>query len=687
MSVRTRDPLGSECFRVAMPLTALDLDPLQLTYEKLKLSVKSRADFRIPDVASHRLVLSKALASGTVWVGSTRVSRLDIQISFNDRPLDAEQRARILKRLRDCILNAKLWCQLSLSCSLEIPPFGHLNHSHADLSILLSQCSSPATSTPRSRGWISNNLEVQVSPSILSVQLEKLHIALNFYSLQEQCQPTSKRLSMSEEGLDSMLLDAPTDVAEAHIEVFEESVDEFARSLPSLMTNCLGLPETILPQLPKDLDQNPFHSSSSRNLHEVKNPETAHPLPRDAKNKLQAWLDRHLNNPYPTKKEKLWLMEESGLNLRQLERWFCKSRRRLMRAVNDDGRKDEMFLEPQSSALQLPEIPIAFIREGLPPPASNWFTPHLGQRRLWDQNNMSISFDKATPSLASEPSTQSSMLSLSTSSTHKRSLSSLTNDATFGELPLPCAHLLTSTALNILIGGSSCKRSLQNVTLSDTFPQTSLSNLAPSLFRPGFKMMMAHNSRFLPTVSSAISLSWVRNCQGPGLRRKLLELSNLSPPGPDYGYIAQYGEQGSVERLNAVVQSKVWGMMQRKLSDPAICGKIKWESVDPTSIVDTEDPFIDEDLLGSCDTEKGVGVDVIVSEEFIEDVYIDDDDLLLFDSFSDDEGLLSYFDEMEKIEVEKQTNEMLFSSGEYEDERDLEIELPLDGDIEDAILL
>ena len=543
-------------------------------------------------------------------------------------------------------------------------------------------------------------------PSILSVQLEKLHIALNFYSLQEQCPPTSKRLSMCEEGLDSMLLDAPTDVAKAHIEVFEESVDEFARSLPSLMTNCLGPPETIFPQFLKDLDQDPFHSPSSRNLHEVKSPEAAHLLPRDAKNKLQAWLDRHLNNPYPTKKEKLRLTEESGLNLSnsccafpessmllttsilgQLERWFCKSRRRLMRAVNDDCRKNEMFLEPQSSALQLPEIPIAFIGEGLPPPASNWFTPRLDQRRLWDQNNMTISFDKATPSLASEPSTQSSMLSLSTSSTHKRSLSSLTNDATFRELPLPCAHLLTSTALNILIGGSSCKRSLQNVTLSDAFPQTSLSNLAPSLFRSGFKMLMAHNSRFLPTVSSAISLSWVRNCQGPGLRRKLLELSNLSPPGPDYGYSVQHGEQGSVERLNAVVQSKVWGMMQRKLSDPAICGKIKWESVDPTSIVDAEDPFMDEDLLGSCDMEKGVGVDVIVSEECIEDVYIDDDDLLLFDGFSDDEGLLSYFDEMEKIEVEKQTNEILFSSGEYEYEGDLEIELPLDGDIEDAILL
>ena len=107
-----------------MPLTALDLDPLQLTYQKLKLSVKSRADFRTPDVASHRLALSKALASGTVWVGSMRVSRLNIQISFNDRPLDAEQRAQVLKRLRDCILNAQVSYFFRVKPSIDAISYG-----------------------------------------------------------------------------------------------------------------------------------------------------------------------------------------------------------------------------------------------------------------------------------------------------------------------------------------------------------------------------------------------------------------------------------------------------------------------------------------------------------------------------------------------------------------------------------
>ena len=154
--------------------------------------------------------------------------------------------------------------------------------------------------------------------------------------------------------------------------------------------------------------------------------------------------------------------------------------------------------------------------------------------------------------------------------------------------------------------------------------------------------------------------------------------------------MVQAGEQGSVERLSAVVQGIVWGMMQRNLSDSSICGKIKWEGVDPTNIVDAEDPVVDEDLLGSCDAGKQSGIDLTIAmdlEQLVEDVYIDDEELLLFDTLSDDEGLLSYFDEMEKIEVERQTDEMLFGGGEYENEGDLEIELVLDGDTEDTMLL
>lgn len=93
-----------------MPLQALDLDPLHLTYpaEQLKLSVVSRAGFNFPsDVALHPLDWSKFLVSGNLWVGSPRVCRIDIRFSLNGTSLDSENRASILEPLGSRICDAK----------------------------------------------------------------------------------------------------------------------------------------------------------------------------------------------------------------------------------------------------------------------------------------------------------------------------------------------------------------------------------------------------------------------------------------------------------------------------------------------------------------------------------------------------------------------------------------------------
>jgi hypothetical protein len=171
----------------------------------------------------------------------------------------------------------------------------------------------------------------------------------------------------------------------------------------------------------------------------------------------------------------------------------------------------------------------------------------------------------------------------------------------------------------------------------------------------------------------------VRNCQGPGLRRKLLELSKLSPPGADFGHLTPSGEHGSAERLRAVVQRRIWSMMQSKLSDAAAVGKFKWEILDPER---NDNPAVGD---GRPHVSQSTTLDF---DEFIEEEYEDDDGELLFDGAFDDEGLLSYFDEMEKLEVEKQTDEMLFGSGEYgEEDFDSEIELLLDENNQEAMLL
>jgi hypothetical protein len=144
-----------------------------------------------------------------------------------------------------------------------------------------------------------------------------------------------------------------------------------------------------------------------------------------------------------------------------------------------------------------------------------------------------------------------------------------------------------------------------------------------------------------------------------------------------------------VERLRAVVQVRLWSMMQGKLSDPATADKLKWEILDPSKMVEPHDCEEDEALFPSGDADGRLEMNRIASadlDEFIEEEYADDDDELLFDPVSDDEGLLSYFDEMEKLEVEKQKNEMLFGSGDWEAEDDSMI-LLLDENNEETMLL
>ena len=311
------------------------------------------------------------------------------------------------------------------------------------------------------------------------------------------------------------------------------------------------------------------------------------------------------------------------------------------------------------------------------------------QWELEDNDNMLSFRDDTVPSLESQTSTQISMTSTNSSVTRKRAPSSQTSIPNSSNLSLSCSSMLTSAAVNILIGGSACKRSLHNITLENAFPKAPLSVLAPALFCPGFKQIMAHNSRFLPTISQAISSSWVRNCQGPGLRAKLLALANAPPPGTYYGHSAQSGDPGSVERLRAVVQVRLWSMMQRKLSDPTTAEKLKWEIFDPSGLVDQEDFEWDEALLRSGDVDDRLNMNQIASpvlDLFIEEELTDEDDELLFDPVSDDEGLISYFDEMEQLEVEKHTDEMLFRGGDWEDEDDSKILLS-DGNNEETMLL
>jgi len=121
-------------------------------------------------------------------------------------------------------------------------------------------------------------------------------------------------------------------------------------------------------------------------------------------------------------------------------------------------------------------------------------------------------------------------------------------------------------------------------------------------------------------------------------------------------------------------------MMQRTLYDPADAAKI-WKNF-------TQEVFAEEDespdLLGTLRDGDFVK-DGVIAElgEFDEDELVGFEDLL---SAEDDE-LLVYMEERDRLSVERETEEMLFRSGWDEDPRDEEDACLLDGEVGGDVML
>lgn len=505
----------------------------------------------------------------------------------------------------------KLWSQLSLSPSLEIPALDDFDETHVDLSIVLTRSSPTAVSTVRSRGWVLDNFEVKAPSSVLSVQLNRLHISLSFYTQKGKDAPLSSRRKLCHHDMDAMLLDNIEEMTRSHLEVSKESGDVCMNDAEFLMNDFI--PQSA--SLPPDCSIIPFG-------------------------------------------DPLLHVQEAEKRSDDLDH-CCQAQ---------DISDVRVLSAVQKDAYELDDI---------------------------------LSFpDDEPPLLCSQPSTTLSSSSTASSAPRKRIATLETPN-----LLLSSSFMLTSAALHLLIGGTACKRSLQSLKLKSTLPKAPLSSLVPALFCPQFNPIMARNARFLPTISQTISSSLVRNCQGVGLRSKLMDLANLPSPGEEFGFQTLSGEQGSVERLRAVVQTRIWSMMQRKLSDSTTNRKIKWNILDARTMAE-EDEVEDSELLFRSNTNDGDPfMDAMMHthlSEFIEDDYVqdydDDDELLLellsdedegqlLDLLSDDEGLLSYFDEMESLEVEKQTDGMLLGSDSYYQDNDSDVFLLLDENNEETMLL
>jgi hypothetical protein len=134
-----------------------------------------------------------------------------------------------------------------------------------------------------------------------------------------------------------------------------------------------------------------------------------------------------------------------------------------------------------------------------------------------------------------------------------------------------------------------------------------------------------------------------------------VNISSLTDDNPD-----EAGEAGSSRRLAAVVQARLWGMMQRKLYDPSAARKMLRKSSDEhikvDEIGDAECPNLFRTLAGD-------------EAEFIDLIGVNvgggDFEHLLTGDEEDEEGPLDYLEdsERERLAIEQETEEMLFGNG------------------------
>lgn len=232
---------------------------------------------------------------------------------------------------------------------------------------------------------------------------------------------------------------------------------------------------------------------------------------------------------------------------------------------------------------------------------------------------------------------------------------------------------LVQSAFKILLNGSLSQSYKKNngVNAQATSSARTLPSLAPAVFSPEYKELMAHNSKFLPTISNSICSSWARNVQGKGLRVKLLDLSNMHVLRP--ADAVRDLPRGSVERLTAVVQGRIWSLMQRTIFDPSSSKKLRWDDSDAGAAIedDEEEEF---DLLQEKESDQSPTLNRRQSGV---ESYMDEEEELLFSELwkegtpESDDGLLSYFEEQERKAVELETDEMLFGDEKVDKEDEL----------------
>ena len=163
--------------------------------------------------------------------------------------------------------------------------------------------------------------------------------------------------------------------------------------------------------------------------------------------------------------------------------------------------------------------------------------------------------------------------------------------------------------------------------------------------------------------------------QSHTLRQKLTLLSESKISKFTDDNLSRDGEKGSCQRLSAVVQSRLWVIMQQELYDPLAARRLKSTSAN------TDGEEEEEDLLkmsSTADTNSdepmnGPKPSIKDEESEFDDLLASQWDDLLGEDRDEDEMLLFDTERGERLVIEQGNDDMLFRSGNPEDDDDDEL--------------
>ncbi|KUJ06587.1 uncharacterized protein LY89DRAFT_790442 [Mollisia scopiformis] len=618
-----------------MSSNGLELGQVTLTNsaERIQLSASCAVSFQLPQsLPSLRDAdILKALISGHIWTSRGRGCSLDITILLDGKPLDETVRAAFRKGLGQRVQDAKIWNQLSLLPGLDIPTIPFSRSFGPDVSITLKH-GHPQAMKAGLKGFLLDKTDVSPPDEILKAEMETIRLLLNFFTIDVPAKPQNPAKQLQQ---DAELLDQDRKLKTDHLLQLENTVRRIS-SLPLVVAANFGQFQPILPRLdgsgtkvvPSKLAMETNHnkvlsrSTSSEKLSMYRR------YPKEVVGILEAWFRSHLLHPYPTNIEKQDLMKQTGLKKSQISNWMAKSRHKLSGASLVQDEEEMLFSAVHSQ--------VESLEEDIP--------------GLWSQ----CSEDTESISKASIFSTAASSIS-EISSQHPSS----------EPLDLTVACELINGALQTFIGGYYPKIQLPlKVKIEKPVPETSLSQLVPTMFNPGYRELMAHHSRFLPTITIALSVTLPKNVQSPSLKKKLEQIASI-PISPLVGEDPSDNVDGS-DSLSRVIQTSLFSMMQRTLYHPPATRKL-WKEPKPATDVSSKSQDSDSspDLLED-ENPGSSNWDEILAHFTSDD---DFDDLL----YGDDEDELDLLDESERerLAIERETDEMLFGDGwdgEEEDE-------------------